>query len=108
MYFCKINLRVFFFQSAFSQTSSSTSSKPHASLQASYLDEEICIDSIQISEYWDRCLMDLYLMCKLRLVIIEATASSYLMLHGSLFIKRRDIERLLYYSQQFHHHRFKI
>jgi len=89
-----------FSQSAFSQTS-----RYHLRLHASYFDEEMCIDidSIQISGFWN-----LYLMCKLRLVIIKATPCSYLLRGRSLtFIeKHADIKRLM--QQSHHHHRFKI
>ena len=52
-----IYLHDFLFQSAFSQTSSSTASKPRYMpyILMKYL-EEICIDidSVQISGHWDR------------------------------------------------------
>ena len=54
-------------------------------LIVSYLDEEICIDSVQISRYWDRRILglqDLYFMCKLRLVIRQSHVHTLCYMEG--------------------------
>ena len=87
MYF-KIYFYVFLFFKAFSQTSSSIIFE--TSLHASNFDEEICIDidSIQIPGYWD-----LYLICKLRLMIIKTIPCSYFCYVED--VHREDIKQII-------------